>query len=61
MNLVVAEVKTTHATILLKLVVNGLQHVFKKWVEQCKKFITCQGRYFKKETIATPPQSSNSE
>jgi hypothetical protein len=25
-------------------VINGLQHVFKKWVEHCKKCITCQGR-----------------
>jgi hypothetical protein len=31
-------------------VINGLQHVFKKWVECHKKCITCQGRYFEKET-----------
>jgi hypothetical protein len=29
-------------------VINGLQHVFEKWVERCKKCITCQGRYFEK-------------
>jgi hypothetical protein len=40
---------------------NGLQHVFEKWVEHCKKCITCQGRYFKKETVTAPPQSSNSK
>jgi len=40
-------------------VINGLQHVFEKWVERRKKHIACQGRYFKKETITTPPQSSN--
>jgi hypothetical protein len=34
---------------------------FKKWVEHCKKCIACQVRYFKKETVTTPPQSSNSE
>jgi hypothetical protein len=26
--------------------INGLQHVFEKWVERCKKCIACQGRYF---------------
>jgi hypothetical protein len=36
-------------------VINSLQHVFKKWVEHCKKCIACQGRYFKKETITAPP------
>jgi hypothetical protein len=25
-------------------VINGLQHVFEKWVEHYKKFIACQGR-----------------
>jgi hypothetical protein len=29
-------------------VINGLQHIFKKWVEHCKKCVACQGRYFKK-------------
>jgi hypothetical protein len=42
-------------------VINGLQNVFKKWVEHCKKCITCQGRYFEKETVTTPAQSSDSE
>jgi hypothetical protein len=42
-------------------VINGLQHIFKKWMEHCKKFITCQGRYFKKEITTTPPQSSDLE
>jgi hypothetical protein len=42
-------------------VINGLQHIFEKWVEHCKKCIACQGRYFEKETITTPPQSFNSE
>jgi hypothetical protein len=27
-------------------VINGLQHVFEKGVERCKKCIACQGRYF---------------
>jgi hypothetical protein len=34
---------------------------FQKWVEHCKKCITCQGRYFEKENITAPPQSSNSK
>jgi len=41
-------------------VINGLQHVFEKWVERCKKCIACQGRYFEKETVTAPPQSSDS-
>jgi hypothetical protein len=53
--------KTTCSTILLKLVANSLQHVFEKWVEDCKKCITCQERYFKKETITSSPQSSDLE
>jgi hypothetical protein len=42
-------------------VINGLQHVFEKWVESCKKCIACHGRYFEKETVTAPPRSSNSE
>jgi hypothetical protein len=53
--------KTICSTILLKLVANGLQHVFEKWVERCKKYTTSQGRYFEKETVNSPPQSSDSE
>jgi hypothetical protein len=55
------EVKTACFTVLLKLSANSLQHVFEKWMEHCKKCITCQGRYFEKETITTSPQSSDSE
>jgi hypothetical protein len=32
-------------------VINGLQHVFGKWVERSKKCITCQGKYFEEETV----------
>jgi hypothetical protein len=49
------------STVLLKLAANGLQHVFEKWVERCKKYIACQGRYFEKDTVTAPPQSSDSE
>jgi hypothetical protein len=35
-------------------VINGLQHIFEKWVERCRKCI-------EKETVAAPPQSSDSE
>jgi hypothetical protein len=41
--------------LLLKLAANGLQHVFEKWVERCKKYIACQGRYFEKVTVYAPP------
>jgi hypothetical protein len=53
------EVKTACSTILLKLAANGLQHVFEKWVERCRKCIACQGRYFEKETVIAPPRSSD--
>jgi hypothetical protein len=43
-------------------------YVFEKWVERCKKWVECckkciayQGRYFGKETVTAPPQSSDSE
>jgi hypothetical protein len=55
------KVKTACSTILLKLEANGLQHVFEKWVERRKKWVASQGRYFEKETVTAPPQSSNSE
>jgi hypothetical protein len=55
------EVKTACSTILLKLAANDLHHVFEKWVERCKNSNACQGRYFEKETVTAPPQSSNSE
>jgi hypothetical protein len=42
-------------------VINGLQHVFETWVERCKKYIACQGRYFEKQTVTAPAQSSDSE
>jgi hypothetical protein len=61
MNLVAAEVKTACSTILLKLAANGWQHIFEKGVVRCKKYIACQGRYFEKETVTAPPQSSDSE
>jgi hypothetical protein len=60
MNLIAAEVKTACSTIL-KLVANGPQHIFKKWAKCCKKCSACQGRYFEKETITAPSQSSNPE
>jgi hypothetical protein len=53
--------KNACSTILLKLAENGLQHVFEKWLERCKKCIVCQGRYFEKETVTAPPQSADSE
>jgi hypothetical protein len=45
MKLAAAEVKTACSTALLKLAAKGLQHVFEKWVERCKKCIACQGGY----------------
>jgi hypothetical protein len=34
-------------------------YVFEEWVEYFKKCIACHGRYFKKETVIAPPQSSD--
>jgi hypothetical protein len=42
-------------------VINGLQHVFKKWVEHVRSTSFVKGGSLKKETITTPPQSSNLE
>jgi hypothetical protein len=53
------EVKTASSNILLNLAANGLQHVFEKWVERCKRCIACQGRYYEKETVTAHPQSSD--
>jgi hypothetical protein len=53
--------KTACSIILLKPAANGLQHVFEKWVQRCKKYIACQGRYFEKETVTASPQISDSE
>jgi hypothetical protein len=46
---------------LPELAANGLQHVFEKWVQCCKKFIACQGRYIEEETVTAPPQNLDSE
>jgi hypothetical protein len=37
------------------------EHVFENWVERRKKRIASKGRYFEKETVTPPPQSSDSE
>jgi hypothetical protein len=42
-------------------VISGLRNIFEKWVERGKKCIACQGRYFEKETVTAPLQSSDSE
>jgi hypothetical protein len=42
-------------------VINGLQHIFEKGVERCKKCIAYQGKYFEKETVTSPPQISDSK
>jgi hypothetical protein len=34
---------------------------FQEWVEHRKKCIACQGRYFEKEVVTLPPQSSDSD
>jgi hypothetical protein len=56
-----SEVKTSCSIKLLKIAPNGLQHVFEKWVERCKKCIACQERNLEKEAVTAPPQISDSE
>jgi hypothetical protein len=53
--------KIACSTILLKLAANGLQYVFEKWVERCKKCIASKGGTSKKETVTAFPQISDSE
>jgi hypothetical protein len=42
-------------------VFNGLQHVFEKWVERCKKCIACEGRSKKRPSphLHRDPTRSN--
>jgi hypothetical protein len=53
--------KTACSTILLKLAANGLQHVFEKWVERCKKCVLSKEGTSKKHRHRTSTRSSNSE
>jgi hypothetical protein len=36
-------------------------YVFENWVERRKKWIAYRGRYFEKDAVTAPPQSSDSE
>jgi hypothetical protein len=42
-------------------VINGLQYIFEKWVERCKKCVGYERSYFENETLTAPPQSSDLE
>jgi hypothetical protein len=40
---------------------NSLFHVFELLLKCCKKCVQCEGRYFEKEKIVWPVESSDSE
>jgi hypothetical protein len=61
MNLLAAGLAQRLFHYFLKLAANGLQRIFEKWVERCKKYIACRGRYFENEAVTPPPKISDSE
>ena len=55
------EVRNAMATVLKGMLQNNLFHVFELFIKRCKKCIQCEGRYFEKEKIVGPVESSDSE
>jgi hypothetical protein len=55
------EVRNATAAVLKGMSQNNLFHVFELFIKRCKKCIQCEGRYFEKEKIVGPVESSNSE
>jgi hypothetical protein len=55
------EVKNTTVAVLKGMLRNSLFHVFELLLKRCKKCIQCEGRYFEKEKIVGPIESSDSE
>jgi hypothetical protein len=55
------EVKNATAAVLKGLSQNIVFHVFELLLKRCKKCIQCEGRYFEKEKIVGPVESSDSE
>ena len=55
------EVRNATAAVLKGMPQNNLFHVFESFIKCCKKCIQCEGRYFEKEKIVGPVESSNSE
>jgi hypothetical protein len=55
------KIKTACSAILLKLVTNGLQHVFEKWVDVVRSASLAKGGTSKKRPVTAPSQSSDLE
>jgi len=55
------EVRNAMATVLKGILQNNLFNVSESFIKCCKKCIQCEGRYFEKEKIVGPAQSSDSE
>ena len=55
------EVRNAMAAVLKGMLQNNLFHVFESLTKRCKICIQCEGRYFEKETIVGPVESSDSE
>jgi hypothetical protein len=49
------------AAVLKGMSQNNLFHVFESFIKRCKKCIQWEGRYFEKEKILGPVESSDSE
>ena len=55
------EVRNATAAALKEMLQNSLFHVFESFIKLCKKSIKCEGRYFEREKIVGPVESSDSE
>jgi len=55
------EVRNATAKVLKVMSQNNLFHVFESFIKRCKKCIQHEGRYFEKEKIVGPVESSDSE
>jgi len=55
------EVRNATAAVLKGMSQNNLFHVFELFMKCCKKCTQCEGRYFGKEKIVGPVESSDSE
>jgi hypothetical protein len=55
------EARITTAAVLKGMSQNNLFHVFELFIKCCKKCIQCERRYFEKEKILGPVESSDSE
>jgi len=55
------EVRNAMAAVLKVMSQNNLFHLFESFIKRCKESIQCEGRYFEKEKIVGPVESSDFE